>query len=181
MNTRSSTKKRGIDIAFDDAAQDSIPQNKKFNRKQLNWKTRHPYLKVSKPAEDICQYCYTFANKHKILTEQEQQQQQQSDDDGGDGDDDDDHDSTSNDESNVVDDDNDVDDDDVDDVDGDDLAVLEKMIKTVNLKETGAASTTAREAKEKLIIRCKSHIDMARAQRVVYQTLENNARDNATA
>jgi hypothetical protein len=98
------------------------------------WKTRHPYLKVSKPAEDIFQYCYTFANRHKILTEQEQQQQQQSDDDGGDGDDDDDHDSTSNDESNVVDDDNDVDDDDVDDVDGDDLAVVEKMLKTVNSK-----------------------------------------------
>jgi hypothetical protein len=39
------------------------------------WKTHHPYLKVSKPAEDICQYCYTFANRHKILTEQEQQQQ----------------------------------------------------------------------------------------------------------
>ena len=131
---------------------------------------------MSKPAKDICQYCYTFANKHKILTEQEQQQQQQSDDDGGDGNDD--NDSTSNDESNVVDDDNDVDDDDVDDVDGDDLAVVEKMIQNVNLKATGAASTTAREAKEKLIIQCKRHIDMARAQRVVYQTLEKNARDD---
>jgi hypothetical protein len=32
------------------------------------WKTDYPSLEVSRPAEDICYYCYTFANKHKILS-----------------------------------------------------------------------------------------------------------------
>jgi len=29
------------------------------------WKTSFPKLKVSKPIEDICAYCYAFANRHK--------------------------------------------------------------------------------------------------------------------
>jgi len=29
------------------------------------WKTSFPKLKVSKPIEDICAYCYAFANCHK--------------------------------------------------------------------------------------------------------------------
>jgi hypothetical protein len=32
------------------------------------WKTDYPCLKVSRPAKDICSYCYTFANKHKMLS-----------------------------------------------------------------------------------------------------------------
>ncbi len=31
------------------------------------WKSKFPKLKVSKPVEDICQYCYAFANWHKYL------------------------------------------------------------------------------------------------------------------
>jgi hypothetical protein len=31
------------------------------------WKTSFPKLKVSKPIEDICAYCYAFANRHKFL------------------------------------------------------------------------------------------------------------------
>jgi len=31
------------------------------------WKTSFPKLKVSKPIEDICAYCYAFANRHKYL------------------------------------------------------------------------------------------------------------------
>jgi hypothetical protein len=42
MNTRSSTKKRGIDIAFDDAA----PRNKKLNRKQLNFLDEEEMLEL---------------------------------------------------------------------------------------------------------------------------------------
>ena len=32
------------------------------------WKTDYPSLKVSRPAKDICYYCYTFTNKHKMLS-----------------------------------------------------------------------------------------------------------------
>jgi len=32
------------------------------------WKTDCPGLKVSRPAEDVCYYWYTFANKTKILS-----------------------------------------------------------------------------------------------------------------
>jgi hypothetical protein len=31
------------------------------------WKTSFPKLKVSNPIEDICAYCYAFANRHKYL------------------------------------------------------------------------------------------------------------------
>ena len=31
------------------------------------WKQQYPHLKVSKPAEDICQYCYAFCNRHRYL------------------------------------------------------------------------------------------------------------------
>lgn len=31
-------------------------------------KLDYPQLKVSQPVEDICQYCFVFANKHRYLT-----------------------------------------------------------------------------------------------------------------
>lgn len=31
------------------------------------WKKDYPQLKVSKPIEDICQYCFVFANRHRYL------------------------------------------------------------------------------------------------------------------
>ena len=31
------------------------------------WKADYPQLKVSKPVEDICQYCFVFANRHRYL------------------------------------------------------------------------------------------------------------------
>ena len=34
------------------------------------WKKDFPQLKVSRPVEDICQYCYTFANQHRYLSRQ---------------------------------------------------------------------------------------------------------------
>ena len=45
---------------------------------------------------------------------------------------------------------------------------------------TGAAATRAREAKEQLVITCNKHIEMARAQRVLYQyqEKEKKARDD---
>lgn len=32
------------------------------------WKKNYPKLKVHKPAEDICQLCFRFANRHKYLS-----------------------------------------------------------------------------------------------------------------
>ena len=31
------------------------------------WKQRYPHLKVSRSAEDICQYCFAFCNPHRYL------------------------------------------------------------------------------------------------------------------
>jgi len=31
------------------------------------WKMKYPQLKVSRPMEDICQYCFIFANRHRYL------------------------------------------------------------------------------------------------------------------
>ncbi len=36
----------------------------------VKWKKDSPQLKVSQPVEDICQYCYTFANQHRYLSRQ---------------------------------------------------------------------------------------------------------------
>ena len=30
-------------------------------------KQQYPHLKVSRPVEDICQYCYAFCNRHRYL------------------------------------------------------------------------------------------------------------------
>jgi hypothetical protein len=53
-----------------------------FSTYWSTWKTLYPHMKVSRPAEDICSYCYTFANRHCILCrgqsamQQEQEQQE---------------------------------------------------------------------------------------------------------
>jgi hypothetical protein len=145
---------------------------------QSYWKDHHPNLKVSKPQEDICQYCYTFTNMYKILTEKEKEEQ--SDDDDG----------TIGDESIVVVDDaidnessgldkyidhNNID---TDDIEGHDMEAVEQILQTINLNVMGAAATKAREAKEQLILTCRKHIKMARAQRVLYQQKEQEARDD---
>ncbi len=31
------------------------------------WKREYPQLKVSRPAEDICNHCFVFANRHRYL------------------------------------------------------------------------------------------------------------------
>ena len=33
------------------------------------WRTAYPQLKVSRPAEDICGYCFVFANRHRYLAD----------------------------------------------------------------------------------------------------------------
>ncbi len=41
------------------------------------WKTLYPHMKVSPPAEDICGYCYTFANEQQTLSSQKSVMEQQ--------------------------------------------------------------------------------------------------------
>jgi hypothetical protein len=48
------------DAANGNGEQDFVP----FSTHWSKWKTLYPHMKVSCPAEDICSYCYTFANKH---------------------------------------------------------------------------------------------------------------------
>jgi hypothetical protein len=67
---------------------------------------------------------------------------------------------------------------DTDDIEGHDMEAVEQILQTINLNVMGAAATKAREAKEQLILTCRKHIKMARAQRVLYQQKEQEARDD---
>jgi hypothetical protein len=53
------------------------------------------------------------------------------------------------------------------------------ILNNVSLDVPGSASTEIEEAKETLIRDCARHIDMARAQRFLYQRLEKAAVDDA--
>jgi hypothetical protein len=108
------------------------------------WKLLYPHMKVSCLAEDICGYCYTFANKHQILSSQQsamqQQQQQQQETTHAD--------------------------------DCDDERELDEMLNNLSLDTLGAACKEIKEAKEMLIWDCARHIEMARAQRLLHQRSE---------
>jgi hypothetical protein len=69
---------------------------------------------------------------------------------------------------------------DTDDIEGHDMEAVEQILQTINLNVMGAAATKAREAKEQLILTCRKHIEMAWAQRVLYQyqQKEQEARDD---
>jgi hypothetical protein len=123
------------------------------------WKMLYPHMKVSRPAEDICGYCYTFANRHRILSsrqsamlqqqhhhqEQEQEQERETTTALASG------------------------------CDGEDEMESNAMLNSVALDAPGAACTEIEDAKENLIQECAIHIDMARAQRFLYQKLEEAA------
>jgi hypothetical protein len=112
------------------------------------WKTDYPSLKVSWPAQDICYYCYTFANKHKIL---------------------------SNDTKNTrpADGEGDINDEEMIDFDdNENIKELAKILDNTHLDKLDSASSKVEEAKELLIKECSDHIDMARTQRFLYQSLE---------
>lgn len=42
-----------------------IPSVPSWSSYEAFWQRQYPFLKVSRPAEDICSYCYVFHNKHK--------------------------------------------------------------------------------------------------------------------
>ena len=96
---------------------------------------------MSRPAEDICYYCYTFANKHKIL---------------------------SNDTKNTrpADGEGDINDEEMIDFDdNENIKELAKILDNTHLDKLDSASSKVEEAKELLIKECSDHIDMARTQR----------------
>jgi len=105
------------------------------------WKTDYPSLKVSRPAEDICYYCYTFANKHKMLSNNTKHTRPAD----GEGD--------INDEEMI----------DSDANDNENVKELAKILENTHLDKLDSASTKVEEAKELLILECSQHIDMARA------------------
>ena len=105
------------------------------------WKTDYPSLKVSRPAEDICYYCYTFANKHKMLSNNTKHTRPAD----GEGD---------------------INDEEMNDSDADEnVKELAKILNNTHLDKLDSASSKVEEAKELLILECSKHIDMARAQR----------------
>jgi hypothetical protein len=63
--------------------------------------------------------------------------------------------------------------------DAEDERELIEMLNRVSLDAPGAACTQIKEAKENLIRECALHIEMVRAQRLLYQRLEKAAVDDA--
>jgi hypothetical protein len=119
------------------------------------WKTNYPSLKVSLPAEEICYYCYTFANKHMMLSN-----------------------NTKN--TRPADGEGDIKDEEMIDSDADENdKELAKILDNTHLDKLDSASSKVEEAKELLILECSKHIDMARAQRFLYQSLEAAAVSDA--
>ena len=125
------------------------------------WKSDYPQLKVSRPAEDICQYCFAFSNRHRYLANHESAGVEEGEDDNGE----DDNDSSADDVDAVV------------DAVVDDFFTLNVgMIgEEVELNEPECAATQIEEQRELLLLESATHIRMARAQRALYQALVETA------
>ena len=63
--------------------------------------------------------------------------------------------------------------------DNDDIEGILKLLDNTHLDKLDSASSKVEEAKELLILECSKHIDMARAQRFLYQSLEAAAVSDA--
>ncbi len=115
------------------------------------WKRDYKNLKVSRPAEDICKDCYVFANCHRHLAHHGVRGEDVSD---------------SNDDSSSN--------------DNEDAEVAEHQT-TVNLSKADAASNEVQEERELMLMQAAKHIEMARAQRALYQAKVADAVADATA
>jgi hypothetical protein len=125
------------------------------------WKLDYPHLKVSRPVEDICQYCFVFANRHRYLANHSGMQLCiECDDDGDDievvcrtddGDEDDEHQQSQ---------------------DG-----IESTSDSCRRPES--ATTTVAEEREVLLLESAMHIRMARSQRALYQLKMEEAQEDA--
>jgi hypothetical protein len=148
------------------------------------WKSDYPQLKVSRPAEDICQYCYVFAHRHRYLAKHSSAGGVtclECDEDGNDvicisGDD--------SIDVECDEDDNDVirisGDDSIDDEvpeDGGGSTGGEDAVTTVD-KDRGAECAPNKEDEERelLMLEAALHVSMARVQRSLYQSLIEKAK-----
>ena len=131
------------------------------------WKSKFPKLKVSKPVEDICQYCYAFANRHKYLANRSLRQG----DDGDDGNDDGGNDFETN---------------DGDEEDGAEEEVTTDResratpIRGLSLNTPESSCREVEEERELMLLEAAEHIKMARAQRALYQSKVELAVRHAT-
>ena len=62
----------GLGITIVEPREDGEPEDPSeyvsFPTCFYKWKKHFPQLRVSKPVEDICQYCYAFFNRHRYLS-----------------------------------------------------------------------------------------------------------------
>lgn len=136
------------------------------------WKSDYPQLKVSRPVEDICQYCFVFANRHRYLANHSGMQLCIECDDDGD-------------DIEVV---CRTDDGDEDD-DGQEQsqarcarasAASDKFESTSDhCRRPESATTTVAEEREVLLLESAMHIRMARSQRALYQSKIEEAQKDA--
>jgi hypothetical protein len=117
------------------------------------WKRDFKNLKVSRPAEDICKDCYVFANRHRHLAHHSVRQRVGED----------------------------VSDSDNDRSSNDNDAEVAKCRTTVDLSSADAASNEAQEERELMLMQAAKHVEMARAQRALYQAKVADAVADATA
>ncbi len=122
------------------------------------WKRDFKNLKVSRPAEDICKDCYVFANRHRHLAHHSARQRVG--EDVSDSDDDSSRDDSSRDDN--------------------DAEVAERRT-TVDLSSADAASNEEQEERELMLMQAAKHVEMARAQRALYQAKVADAIADATA
>ncbi len=120
------------------------------------WRTAYPQLKVSRPAEDICGYCFVFANRHRYFADHLAVE--------------------------VADCSEDDEDEDMDHAPPQEAAdVIQELLTgsigeqllvyftELSLDHPEAAASQAEEARELLLIESAKHIPMARAQQALYQ------------
>ncbi len=107
-------------------------------------------MKVSRPVEDICNVCYTFAHRMKYFVDLQRRSVL-----GGNDDDDDDEDEEDN---------------------GDDVDELVRMTGKIDINRPECAATKLAEEREQMMLEAAEHIQMARAQRTLYQEKVNAAK-----
>ena len=115
------------------------------------WKRDYKNLKVSRPAEDICKDCYVFANRHRHLAHHGRRGEDVSDSD----------DSCSD--------------------DNEDAAEFAERRPVLDLNNPDAASNEVQEERELMLMQAAKHVEMARAQRALYQAKVADAVADATA
>lgn len=164
------------------------------------WKIKYPLLKVMKPVEDICQYCFMFANRHRYLSRHKSLPPTMPDDpsvnvcgecnddvtvddlieeimaDDADGDDADSKDGSDDDDVMA----NDADGEVAVGIDGsDEDHANENELKKVQELYPGTAANEKDERIELMLLQSADHIKRARKQRELYQEKMKQAEDDA--